>query len=144
MEKNFKTYIGTKTVKALPMTYHEAGQKGLIREYKKDAEEQDGYCVQYADGYESWSPAKPFEASYNVAETYIDRMKLELKELNEKICKATKAMYTIGMLDDNERSSLDVQVRAMRDYAGALMYRINMAERGKVICYDIKPEGEKQ
>lgn len=127
MEKSFKTYIGTKTVKAAPMTYHEAGQKGLIREYKKDAKEQYGYCVQYADGYESWSPAEPFETSYKVAETHIDRMKLELADLSDKFSKATKAAFNVDLLDKSQRAALRRQLKPMLEYAGVLLWRIEMA-----------------
>lgn len=134
MEKNFKTYIGTKTVKAMPMTYHEAGQKGLIREYKKDVKEQCGYCVQYADGYKSWSPANVFEEAYKVSETYVDRMKIELADLNEKICKATKAIYTLGMVEAKSRSALSEQLSAMRGYAEILYWRIYDAESSKKNC----------
>ncbi|MCM1079116.1 MAG: hypothetical protein NC344_05745 [Bacteroidales bacterium] len=108
------------------MTYHEAGQKGLIREYKKDVKEQYGYRVQYADGYESWSPAEPFEASYKVAETHIERMKLELAELSDKISKATKAMFNVDLLDKSQRAALRRQLKPMLEYAGVLLWRIEM------------------
>lgn len=57
-----KTYIGTKTVKAEPMTYGEAHERGLIREnaYVKEYNDNKGYHVVYPDNYESWTPAEVF------------------------------------------------------------------------------------
>lgn len=48
-----KQYTGTKTVKAMPMTMTEA-QKVLGREFTQSAVEEDGYLVEYEDGYKSW------------------------------------------------------------------------------------------
>ena len=66
MEDQMKKYIGTKEVSAQPMTADEAVVKG----YKVgNHEHEDGYEVEYKDGYKSWSPKKVFEESY-VEETY--------------------------------------------------------------------------
>lgn len=49
------------------MTMGEAYEKGLLH---RDAslcdgdKQREGYFVKYKDGYESWSPAEPFEESY--------------------------------------------------------------------------------
>lgn len=43
-------YMGTKTIKATPAT--------------KIIDDSVGYRVQYADGYESWSPKKVFDETY--------------------------------------------------------------------------------
>lgn len=131
---DMKTYIGTKTVQARRMTaaeakgaganipdkYFEVGNAG----YNPGA---DGYLVIYDGGYRSWSPAKVFEESYNVAETYVDRMKIELADLNERICSATRAISTFGALPDDERWQLKRQLEAMHNYADALYDRIRYA-----------------
>ena len=52
-----KNYIGTKEVKARPMTSKEAIEKG----YKVNNHTGDGYEVEYQDGYKSWSPKEVFE-----------------------------------------------------------------------------------
>lgn len=61
-----KTYIGTKIVKAMPMTESVAEANGLIRGESKG---RQGYKVQYKnpDGsiYDSWSPKDVFEATYS-------------------------------------------------------------------------------
>lgn len=56
-------YIGTKIVKAMPMTMTEA-QKVLGREIKPATVEEDGYLVEYKDGYMSWSPKSVFDDAY--------------------------------------------------------------------------------
>lgn len=59
-----KKYIGTIRVEAEPMTMGQAYEKGFLQAGRVPSEtEQDkpGYHVKYADGYESWSPAEPFE-----------------------------------------------------------------------------------
>ena len=58
-----KQYTGTKTVKAMPMTMTEA-QKVLGRELTQSAVDEDGYLVEYKDGYKSWSPKSVFEEAY--------------------------------------------------------------------------------
>ena len=64
-----KQYTGTKTVKAVPMTYGEAHERGLIREnaYVEEYNDNKGYHVIYPDGYESWSPAEVFEDAYKLS-----------------------------------------------------------------------------
>ncbi len=58
-----KKYIGIKVVMAEPMTMTEA-QKVLGRELKPATVEEDGYLVEYKDGYKSWSPKSVFEEAY--------------------------------------------------------------------------------
>ena len=86
-----KKYIGTKTVKAMPMTMGEAYERKLLKEGVKPSQgeaSKAGYLVKYEDGYQSWSPAEVFEKAYRVAETPLDRMKIEYGE--------TKARYLKG------------------------------------------------
>lgn len=56
-------YIGTKVVQTTPMTMTVA-QKVLGREIKPATVEEDGYLVEYKDGYMSWSPKSVFDAAY--------------------------------------------------------------------------------
>lgn len=62
-----KAYIGCKIIKAKPMTNlaFDEDIKGLsptiIRQHYNVKE---GYCVEYPDGYMSWSPKEVFEAAY--------------------------------------------------------------------------------
>jgi len=74
-----KTYIGKKEVKAQPMTKGDAFYANLLRQNTlAEAEKNEpGYLVEYADGYQSWSPANVFEAAYKVADTALDRVNIE-------------------------------------------------------------------
>ena len=65
-----KQYIGTKIVKAWPALRILRGPE-FAPEYAKIgdivpgvAEVEEGYSVQYADGYISWSPKEVFEEAY--------------------------------------------------------------------------------
>lgn len=59
-----KKYIGTKIVMAEPMTLTKA-KKVLGRELKPANLEEDGYLIEYKDGYKSWSPRSVFEGDYS-------------------------------------------------------------------------------
>lgn len=60
-------YIGTKLIKAEPMTRGEyaklSGRNSIMTE-KGESEADEGYHVRYEDGYESWSPKIVFERAY--------------------------------------------------------------------------------
>ena len=60
----FKKYRSIKIVSADEMSYHLAGQNGLIRGYDNSKNDEDGYRVIYDKGYESWSPKDVFEDGY--------------------------------------------------------------------------------
>lgn len=126
MELNAKTYTGTKTIKAVPMEKSEA-EKVLGKSITPATAGMDGYLVEYPDGYRSWSPKHVFENAYRISETYVDRMKIELADLNERICKATRAISTFGALSEDERWQLKRQLEAMRNYADVLYDRIRCA-----------------
>ena len=75
-----KKHIGTKVI----MTMTEA-QKVLGRELKPATVEEDGYLVEYNDGYKSWSPKSVFEEAYKPLEITIGRLKAEHAELKERV-----------------------------------------------------------
>ena len=63
-EKHMKKYIGTKLVQARPMT---RGAYNRYRGWEIPADENpedEGYLIQYPDGYVSWSPKGMFDHSY--------------------------------------------------------------------------------
>lgn len=85
---NMKKFIGTKQIEAEPMTMGEAYEKNLLQAGRvPDESEKDkpGYHVKYEGGYESWSPAEPFEKAYKVADTPLDRMSIEENELVDRV-----------------------------------------------------------
>lgn len=132
MAQEFKQYTGTKTIMAAPMTKTEA-EKVLGKSITPATPGENGYLVEYPDGYRSWSPASAFEAAYRVSETHVDRMKNELADLNERICKATRVINTFGAIPVDERYLLKNQLDAMLRYASILFDRIRFAVDSRVI-----------
>lgn len=133
MNKEMKLYIGTKIVKAMPMTMTKA-QKMLGREIKPATVEEDGYLVEYKDGYMSWSPKSVFEEAYKPAETFLDRLSIEQHELTEKVDKLRKflsaedAQMKVGSF---QFVRMTEQLEAMEKYLNILIRRIdNLKDEG--------------
>lgn len=128
-----KKYIGTKVIKAKPMTMTEA-QKVLGVEIRPATVEEDGYLVEYKDGYRSWSPKSVFEEAYKPAETFLDRLAVEQQELTEKVDKLRKflsvedAQMKVGSF---QFVRMTEQLEAMEKYLNILTRRIE----------DLKDEG---
>lgn len=136
-----KKFIGTKQVSAEPMTYGEAHKNGLIREnaYVSEYDDNPGYKVVYADGYESWSPAEVFEASYKVAETALDRVNIEVSEVMSRVNALGNFIYNQNEGNDFRimplglRAFLVAQHHAMGAYLNLLCLRQSCME-GKEEC----------
>lgn len=107
-----KKFIGTKEVSAKPMTYGEAHAQGLIREnaYVSEYDDNPGYLVEYADGYQSWSPANVFEEAYKVAETALDRVNIEVADLMARTNKL--GQFIFNQNDGNDFQALEIGTRA--------------------------------
>lgn len=119
-------YIGKKEVKAIPMTANEAVQKG----YKVgNHENEDGYEVEYNDGYKSWSPKQVFDDSYRVADTFLDRLKIENEELSWRIIKLNDFINSeaFANLGSDDRTLLEEQRGIMYSYKRVLEERITKA-----------------
>lgn len=107
-----KKYIGTKTIMAMPMAKSEA-EKVLNRSLADAKGGEDGYLVEYPDGYKSWSPKETFEEAYKVADTYLDRMRIEYADVKEM---PTSSVATITLKNKikNQLYSIDNENRACR------------------------------
>lgn len=130
-----KKYIGTKQIEAEPMTMGEAYEKGLLQAGRVPNESEksnDGYHVKYQDGYESWSPAEPFEKAYKCADTFIDRLYIEHSDLIEKFEKCATFVdsdkFREVVKDDYPAFLLSLQRDLMGRYLQALSCRINIAD----------------
>lgn len=130
-----KKYIGTKQIEAEPMTMGEAYEKGLLQAGRvpNDSEKSNaGYHVRYQDGYESWSPAEPFEEAYKCADTFIDRLYIEHSDLMEKFEKCATFVdsdkFREVVKDDYPAFLLSLQRDLMGHYLQALSCRINIAD----------------
>ena len=127
-----KKYIGTKQIEAEPMTMGEAYEKNLLQAGRVPNESEKtkaGYHVKYEDGYESWSPAEPFEKAYKVADTPLDRMVIEYEELKEKIDKLDV------FLDSEKFKTLDERVKGLlsSQYHIMVAYSITLSERMRLM-----------
>lgn len=130
-----KKYIGTKQIEAEPMSMGEAYERGFFQVGRVPSEDEKGnagYHVKYQDGYESWSPAEPFEKAYRCADTFKDRLVIEQKELAEKLeklCLFTESpKFTEVVTDVKQRELLIVQKEHMGEYLNILNQRIKLLE----------------
>lgn len=124
-----KKYIGTKQIEAEPMTRGDAWGKHLLRE-KPSTEnfDDEGYHVRYEDGYESWSPKNTFEKAYKIADTFLDRLHIEMRDLYEKMDKLSPFIES-GKIDEivtdkYQNHLLRLQHRIMSRYINVLECRI--------------------
>ena len=71
-------------------------------------------------------------------------MKIELEELNERICKAERALNTYGAIPEDDRLFLKRQLEAMRGYAEILYDRIRWTVEPATIGCDCCGELRKE
>ncbi len=125
-----KKYIGTKEVSATPayrvgsMIYPKDGAVPRV------TNREDGYKVVYEDGYESWSPKDVFEKAYKPADTYLDRMKIEFSELENKYQRLSAFLDSdkFKCLTSEKRNLLAKQYDAMQSYYLVLRQRISLEQ----------------
>ena len=132
-----KKYIGTKQVEAEPMNEYHAIESGFARPKEDDSEYRGGYHVVYPDGYNSWSPKDVFEEAYKAAETPLDRMKIELNELSDKMVKLSSFIgkEAFAGIDNDIKAMLLCQLDSMEEYARLLEIRFSrMSGRMAELC----------
>ncbi len=120
-----KTYIGTKTIKAEPAIRVDGKVYLLSESYPKTLNAEHGYKVVYGDGYESFSPKDVFEKAYRLAETPLDRLDIERKELDAK-CYALFDFIIKKNFDELptlDQVLLKTQLNHMSAYLDVLNYR---------------------
>lgn len=133
-----KQYTGTKIVLGTPMKRLAYNQ---YRGWELPADENgddDGYLVEYLDGgqanhpnhkgYISWSPKDVFEKAYKPSATPLERMEIELNELNDKVNKLSAALNSEGFeakVDNHQYQLMIAQIYAMQSYMAILIVRIN-------------------
>lgn len=134
-----RTYTGTKTIKATPMT---RGEYNGLRGWKVPDNEDPtdaGYIVEYPgggtnvdgfDGYVSWSPARQFEDAYKPSGTYVERMEIELSDLSDRIHKAQGFLQHAdpAFYDKEELDMLSDQIDSMIEYHNILSERIQKSK----------------
>lgn len=136
MNKEMKQYTGTKTVKAMPMTMGEAYERKLLKNGVRLSEcetDKAGYLVEYEGGYQSWSPAEPFDRAYKPSETFLDRLYIERDELNVR-CYKLNSFTNIGFdalvekVGAEQAALLILQGSYMQNYLEVLNLRIEKLE----------------
>ena len=137
-KEEMKQYTGTKTVKAMSMTMGEAYERKLLKEGVRPSEcetDKAGYLVEYEGGYQSWSPAKPFEKAYKLSETFLDRLCIEYTELMERAekCNDFLASNKIKELDRTSQALLSVQSGLMYQYSFVLGDRMAIVRKEKPV-----------
>ena len=143
-----KKFIGTKQVSAEPMTLGEFIEKTGRNPYANEPEihgnNEKGYIVEYEDGYKSWSPKDVFEKAYKVAETYVDRMRIEFEELRERMKKLKGFVLSEESFEviEDELHDRDCQYDLMNRYARTLLRRIRRTVRPKESAQSPKCECE--
>ena len=129
-------FIGTKSVLATTMTRGEYNEyRGWTIPENEDPTEQ-GYLVEYVDGgkpnddrhkgYISWSPRDVFEQSYHQAQTPQDRVRLEQRDLYDKLDKLENFLDKgqPDFIDDEQWDLLKEQQKHMDAYNDVLTKRI--------------------
>lgn len=137
-KEEMKQYTGTKTVKAMPMTMGEAYERKLLKEGVRPSEcetDKAGYLVEYEGGYQSWSPAEPFEKAYKLSETFLDRLCIEYTELMERAekCNDFLASNKVKELDMTSQALLSVQSELMYQYSSVLGDRMSIVRKEKPV-----------
>lgn len=112
-----QTYIGTKMIKAKTMT---RGNYNILRNWIIPSNENpldEGYLVEYEDGYKSWSPKKTFESAYRKSGNFDFGAALQLLKLGYKV--ARKGWNGSGMFAYMvPANSYPAQTGAIKSYFG--------------------------
>lgn len=140
-----KTYIGKKEVKASPMTKGDAFHANLLRKNTLSEAEsnESGYLVEYADGYQSWSPANVFEAAYKVADTALDRVNIEADELLYRTNKLGEFIFNQNDGKDFQSLKLGTSafLIAQLNMMGAYLTLLKLRQESMTAGVDCHPSG---
>lgn len=122
----------------MPMTMGEAYERKLLKEGVRPSEcetDKAGYLVEYEGGYQSWSPAEPFEKAYKLSETFLDRLCIEYTELMERAekCNDFLASNKVKELDMTSQALLSVQSGLMYQYSFVLGNRMSIVRKEKPV-----------
>lgn len=82
-----KKYIGTKEIKAKPMTRGEYNARKGWTMPSNEVASEEGYFVEYPDGYTSWSPKKVFEEAYRECDHMTFGLAIEALKKGEKVAR---------------------------------------------------------
>ena len=132
IKNQMKGFTCNKVVKAIPMSlveYHE------LRKWAPADEDEQGYLVMYEpdghpnvegfDGYISWSPKDTFEKGYQLSDTFTDRLKIEMDDLEVKLQKLEDFLSSSKSenLEEIQKNLLRIQLSTMVAYYGTVRTR---------------------
>lgn len=132
-----------KTVKAVPMNRKDYNDLRGWSVPSDENPEDEGYLVEYQDdshknvegfdGYISWSPKDVFEKGYRLSETFTDRLKNEMEDLEEKCEKLEDFLSSSKSenLEEIHKNLLSIQLYAMVAYYGAVRTRYELLTQSK-------------
>ena len=104
----------------------------IVTAWPQDRQDEPGYAVLYADGYQSWCPKEQFDESA-IELGHVDhlaphevRLVAELEQLIDRLDKLEAFMETDRYADlpEDDRELLKAQYDIMGIYAGVLNERI--------------------
>lgn len=124
-----KKYISKTTYcMAEPMKLKDA-PKDVVPFEVYQTNEMDGYLMEDAYGNKSWCSRGYLEDNFTIYDSFVDRMKLELDELDERIEKLEKFIESDSFmsLEETDRNLLNEQLQAMHSYLGVLSCRFERA-----------------
>ena len=124
-----KKYICTVEVHAEPMTKAEAEEQSGLLFDEFDNPNHEGYLCYSATGAR-FIDKEAFETMFTCVETFIDRMEVEWKELNERTNKLFEFIHSpkCRNLEDTARGLLEAQYRQMVEYRQILWERILLSK----------------
>lgn len=127
-EKEFKKYYLQDYVMAKPMSKNEA--RRLFGESPEQFSEP-GYLVEYSNGNKCWINKADFEGVSRIADSFVDRMKIEADELKEKRKKLLDFLHKDEhkKLTRGEQALLLAQNFHMFYYEHLLHQRMNVAQK---------------
>ncbi|WP_310604874.1 DUF2829 domain-containing protein [Anaerosporobacter sp.] len=82
-----KKYIGTKMLQALPMNRGDYNKYRGWNIPENENPNDEGYLVEYEDGYQSWSPKEVFENAYRDCEGLTFGIAIELLKKGVKVAR---------------------------------------------------------
>lgn len=133
-------YIGNNIeVQAEPMTLGEAVEKGFVVciDNKQLSEEQAhkiGYLVEHTDGFYQWLDKETFDNHYAKADSSIDQLYVERKQLADKfqkLCLFIDKDFEDKVKDLEERKLLKAQQHYMDEYLNVLNQRLKKYANNK-------------
>lgn len=132
-----------KTVKAVPMNRKDYNDLRGWSVPSDENPEDEGYMVEYQDdnhqnllhfhGYISWSPKDVFDKRYRLSETFTDRIKNEMEDLEEKYEKLEDFLSSSKSenLEEIHKNLLRIQLFAMASYYSAVRTRYELLTQSK-------------